>query len=74
MKLTTIHTNIQTKGTFIEHALSLYIMSIIIYELVHDLRDHVDDVAEKFRRKFSHWCFFFFCIRDCKFTLDALLC
>jgi len=39
-------------------------MSIIIYELVHDLHDHVDAAAEEFRRKFSHWCFFFFCIRD----------
>jgi len=34
----------------------------------------VNAVAEEFLRKFSCWCFFFFCIRDCKFTLDALLC
>jgi hypothetical protein len=41
MKLTTIHTNIQTQRTSIEHALSFYIMTIIICELANELHDQL---------------------------------
>jgi len=49
------------------------IIEVVINELVQDLSDSIDAVAEEFYRKFSDWCSLFR-IRGCKFTLDASLC
>jgi hypothetical protein len=56
-----------------EHLTAPLPVSVIIDELVHDLRDRGDAVAEEFCGEVSHWCSLF-CIKGFRFTLDALLC